>query len=138
VAYIKSAAHRRYVWRVYVALAAYVVTLFAADFLIAQRGLDGPVAIAVAFLPGISVAAIFWALALFVLEEKDEYLRTLLVRQVLVATGITLTVATLWGMLESFDLVPHVDAYLAIVVFGAGQVIGAAINKFTVGDGTMF
>lgn len=136
--WIKSAAHRRYSWRVYVALAAYVVTLLVADHLIVQRGLAGPAAVAVAFLPGVCVAAYFWALALFVVEEKDEYLRALLVRQVLVAMGVTMTVATLWGMLESFDLVPHVDAYLAIVVFCFGQALGALFNKLTLGDGTMF
>jgi hypothetical protein len=132
--YDKNAMRRRYTWRIGISMAGYVITLLLAVFLIEKRGLEGPLAIVAALLPAIFVAGVFWAMARLLVEEQDEYLRSLLVRQLLVASGLTLTVATFWGFLEEFDLVPHVPAWYAILVFFAGQGIGALVNKLTLGD----
>jgi hypothetical protein len=130
----RSLAQRRYVWRVSVAMTLYVVTLFAAEYLIDDQGVAGPAAWVLALLPGICVAAVFWALGRLLIEEQDEYLRVLLVRQLLVASGVTLTVATIWGFLENFELVPHVDAFYLAILFFVAQGFGAVVNKLTVGD----
>lgn len=138
MAMIKSPAHRRYMGRVSFAMCGYVLTLFAAAYLIDHRGLAGPSAFVLALLPGLCVAAVFWALGRLLVEEKDEYLRALLIRQLLVATGISLTAATVWGFLESFGRVPHIDAYVFAILFFVGQGIGALVNKLTLGDGSCF
>ena len=130
----RQALRRRYAWRVFTASAAYVVTLLGAVYLIEKRGLEGAPAIVMALLPAVCVAAIFWAMARLLVEEPDEYMRTLLVRQLLVATGLTLTVATFWGFLEQFGFAPHVPAWYAILVFFVGQGVGALVNKLTLGD----
>lgn len=130
----RQALRRRYAWRVFIASAGYVVTLLSAVFLIEKRGLEGAPAVVAALLPAICVAAIFWAMARLLVEEQDEYMRTLLVRQLLVASGLTLTVATFWGFLEQFGFAPHVPAWYAILVFFVGQGIGALVNKLTLGD----
>jgi drug/metabolite transporter (DMT)-like permease len=130
----RRALRRRYAWRVFTASAGYVVTLLAAVLLIEKRGLDGPPAVVLALLPAVCVAGIFWAMARLLVEEQDEYMRTLLVRQLLVASGLMLTVATFWGFLEQFGFVPHVPAWYAILVFFIGQCIGALVNKLTLGD----
>jgi hypothetical protein len=85
-------------------------------------------------LPGLCVAAVFWAIARLMIEEQDEYLRSLLVRQTLVATGFAMVVATIYGFLENYDLVPHVDAFYLAVLFYAGLGVGSIVNKLTVGD----
>ena len=131
---IRSAAHRRYVWRVAAAMAGYLVTLVAAECLIDQQGLAGPPAWLVALLPGLCVAAVFWALARLLIEEKDEYLRNLMVRQMLIASGITLTAATIYGFFENYGLVGHIDAFYIAVLYFFGLGIGAVVNKLTLGD----
>jgi len=56
------------------------------------------------------------------------------VLQLLVASGVTLTLATIWGFLENFELVPHVDAYHLALLFFVAQGFGTVVNKLTVGD----
>ena len=131
----RSIANRRYVVRVLVAMVGYVATLFLAEVLIDDRGITGPLAWLVALLPGLCVASVFWAIGRLLIEEKDEYLRSLLVRQMLVATGLTMVVATIYGFLENYGLVGHVDAFYLTMLFFAGLGIGAFVNKLTVGDG---
>jgi DNA-binding XRE family transcriptional regulator len=92
-------------------MAAYIVTLAAALRYVGEGDVTGPAAYLLALLPGLSIAAVFWAIGRLMVEEKDEYLRLLLVRQSLVATGFTLGIVTMWGFLENFELVPHVDAF---------------------------
>lgn len=134
IASTRNEMRRRYARRVLISGAGYIVTLLLALILIRKQGLDGPPAVVVALLPAICVAGIFWAMARLLVEERDEYMRALLVRQLLVASGLTLTVATFWGFLEQFEFVPYVPAWYAIVVFFIGQGIGALINKLTLGD----
>ena len=131
----KSLAQRLYVRRVLIAMVGYIATLFLAELLIDDRGLSGPLAWLVALLPGLCVASVFWAIGRLLIEEKDEYLRSLLVRQMLVATGLTMVVATIYGFLENYRLVGHVDAFYLTILFFAGLGVGAIVNKFTAGDG---
>lgn len=130
-----SAAHRRYVWRVAAAMAAYIVTLFAAEILIEDRGLAGPLAWMIALLPGLCVASVFWAIGRLLIEETDEYLRSLMVRQMLVATGIAMVGATIYGFLETYGLVPHVAAFYLAILFFAGLGVGSLLNWLQSRDG---
>jgi hypothetical protein len=68
-------------------------------------------------------------MALLLKEERDEYLRMRMVEQSLVATGIVLAVATLYGFLNAFDLAPRVDAYLAVPLWGIGLGIGRLLQR---------
>ena len=132
----KTLAHRRYVKRVLVAMVGYIATLFLAEILIDDRGLTGPLAWLVALLPGLCVASVFWAIGRLLVEETDEYLRSLLVRQMLVATGLTMVVATIYGFLENYGLVGHVDAFYLTILFFAGLGVGSLVNRLTIGDGS--
>src|SRR3990170_435418 len=116
----KSVAQRSYVRRVLIAMVGYIATLFLAEILIDDRGLAGPLAWLVALLPGLCVASVFWAIGRLLIEEKDEYLRSLLVRQMLVATGLTMVVATIYGFLENYGLVAHVGAFYLTILFFVG------------------
>ena len=123
----RSPAMRRYILRLAVATAAYLVTLAIAVRFVGV--VDGPLAYLLALLPGVSVAGMFWAIGRLLEEEQDEYQRMLLVRQSLVATGFTLSVVTIWGFLENFDLVQHVDAFFIAVLWFFGLGLGAIANK---------
>jgi hypothetical protein len=131
---IRSPAHRRYVWRVAVAMIGYLATLFLAEILIDQQGATGALAYGAALLPGLCVAAVFWALGRLLVEEQDEYLRMLLARQLLFASGMTLTIATVYGFLENYRLAPHIDAFYLAILFFFFQGVGGLVNKLTVGD----
>jgi hypothetical protein len=127
----RNPAHRRYFRRIAAATVAYAATLSLALHLVGGGMVEGPLAYLLAVLPGVSVASVFWAIGRLLVEEADEYLRMLLVRQTLVATAFTLTVATVWGFLENFRLVPHVDAFYVAVLWFAGLGLGSCVNAVT-------
>jgi hypothetical protein len=131
MAYPRNPAQRRYVLRVAVATAAYIVTLTTAIHYVRDGGVTGPLAYLLGVLPGLSVAGFFWAIARLIVEEKDEYLRMLLVRQALVATGFTLSLVTIWGFLENLRLVPHVDAFYVAILWFFGLGVGSLCNRLT-------
>ena len=89
----------------------------------------------IAVLPALPIIGIFAALGRYLIEEGDEYLRMLMVRQILWASGLTLSVATIWGFLDNFGLVGHADGYWLIALWFVGLGIGGVMNKLTLGDG---
>jgi hypothetical protein len=87
----------------------------------------------VAILPAIPIILVFAAVGRYLIEEGDEYLRMLMVRQTLWASGFALSLATIWGFLESFDLVGHIDAYYIAMLWFFGLGVGAVMNRLTLG-----
>ncbi|MEO7634065.1 MAG: hypothetical protein ABIS38_00280 [Sphingomicrobium sp.] len=124
-----SPAHRRYVRRIFVSMSLYIATLFVAVSQFRHGHVEGPLAWLLALLPGLCVAGVFWALGKLLAEETDEYLRSLLVRQLLIAAAITLSVATVYGFLENFGLVRHIDAFYLTMLYFIGMGVGAAVNR---------
>ncbi|CAN5198428.1 hypothetical protein BH24PSE1_BH24PSE1_00750 [soil metagenome] len=126
-------AHRRAIKRynraVIILSLAYVAALFAAQVAIGRYGLAGAPAYLLAILPSLPIIGIFGAIGRYLIEESDEYVRLLTVRQTLVASGLALSVATAWGFLESFDLAPHFDAYWIAVIWFGGLGLGSCVNK---------
>jgi hypothetical protein len=116
------------------AMSGYLLTFVAAEILIDKRHLAGPLAYVLAILPGLSVAAIFWALGRLLIEEKDEYLRTLLVRQILIASGITMVAASIYSFLEMYRLVQPAHGFYIVWLFFLALGVGGTINKLTYGD----
>lgn len=123
-----SPARRRYTLRLAAGMTAYLITLSLAVTFLRHGNLTGPLAWLLALLPGLSVASVFWAFGRLLVEEDDEYQRMLLVRQSLIATGFTLTIATLWGFLEMFGLVPRVEVFYLVLLWFFGLGIGSCFN----------
>lgn len=126
---ILSPAQRRYNKHVLILSALYGMTLIIVLSAFARNMISGPVAYLVGILPALPIIGIFFAVGRYLVEEKDEYLRMLTVRQSLIASGFMLSVATVWGFLESVDLVPHADAYYAAVLWFLGLWVGTIVNK---------
>ncbi|MEL1249128.1 hypothetical protein [Aurantiacibacter gilvus] len=124
----------RYLVRISIALAIYLGSLFAAEILIEDRGMTGWPAYVLAALPGLSFAAIFWIFVRLIVEERDEFFRMLYVRQMMVATGLALTAAAIWGFLETYLPVPHIRAFWWPTIWCFGLGIGAIYNKITMGS----
>lgn len=126
-----SPAMRRYTFRVFLSMLGYLVTLSAAVWLLRDGDLTGPLAWVVAVLPGLCVIGVFWAFARLLVEETDEYLRHLMVRQSLVATGFTLSIATVWGFLSTFDQVPRMDTFYIAVLWFLGLGVGQCWTRWS-------
>ena len=130
----KGAAQRRYMKRVAIFASVYLVVI-ALQVSILDQG-DPPMAVraGLSVLPGLAILGVFWAIGRLIVEEEDEFIRMLIVRQTLIATGLALGFATLWGFLESGEVVPHMDAYWFAVAFFGGQFVGAISNRITYGS----
>lgn len=128
-------AQRRYLIRLAVAMICYMASLFVAIRLVRDGHLTGVPAWGLALLPGLSVAGVFWAIGRLLVEETDEYQRMMLVRQTLIATGFTLTIVTIYGFLENFRLVGHIDAFYIAILWFIGLGVGSAANRLALGDG---
>jgi hypothetical protein len=124
---------RRYMVRLGVSMTVYVVSLLVAVYLVNQHQVTGPILWPLALLPGLAIVGAFYAIGMLIVETTDEFVRMLLVRQVLYATVIALSLATIWGFLENFELVPHVAAFYWAIAWFAGFGVGGVINRLTVG-----
>lgn len=128
-----GAPNARYIKRLLAITALYIASLAAALTLTGKGEPVTALTIALALLPGISVAAYFWAIARLIVEIEDEFQKTLLVRQSLVATGLTMAAASIYGFLENFGVAPHLDAFWWPIVWFAGLAVGAVSNKLAYG-----
>jgi hypothetical protein len=132
---IRSAAWKRYNWRVVWLSLVYSAFLIAAVYGFKHKLVPGSIQYLVAILPALPIIGIFAAIGRYLVEEQDEYVRMLMVRQTLWASGIALSAATIWGFLENFDLVGHADGYWVMVCWFVGLGVGGIVNKLTLGDG---
>ena len=132
---VRSPAWKRYNWRVVLLSLLYVAFLLPAVYGFKHQLVPHAAAYFVAILPALPIIGIFGALGRYLVEEQDEYVRMLMVRQVLWASGLTLSIATAWGFLDNFGLVGHADGYWLIAVWFAGLGLGGIVNKLTLGDG---
>jgi len=132
---IMSPATRRYNKRVVVLSLIYAAFLIGAVYAFKHHLVGGPVAWIVAILPALPIIGIFAAIGLYLVKEQDEYVRMLMVRQTLWASGFALSIATMWGFLESFDMVSHVEVYWVSVLWFGGLGLGNFANRLTMGGG---
>jgi hypothetical protein len=123
-----SPAQRRYNRTVLLLSIVYAVLLFGAVYLLSRHLVAGVPAYVVGVLPALPVTGFFVAMGRYLLEENDEYLRAVQIRQLLIATGVALAASTIWGFLEGFELVPHLVAYAWPIVWFAGLGFGACVN----------
>jgi hypothetical protein len=129
----KGEAQRRYMRRVALFSFLYLVVLGIMTFTITQGDPHPALRTFLALLPGLSIIGIFWSVGRLIVEEQDEFLRMLVIRQSLIATGIAMGAASAWGFLETAEVVPHLDAYWWAVVWFLGLGVGAAANRLRYG-----
>jgi uncharacterized YccA/Bax inhibitor family protein len=132
---VMSPAGWRYNKRVIVLSLIYAAFLIGAVYGFKHHLVSGGFAWIVAILPALPIIGIFAAIGLYLVEEQDEYVRMLMVRQTLWASGFSLSIATVWGFLESFELVNHVEVYWVSVLWFGGLGLGNFANRLTMGRG---
>ena len=124
-------ALRRYNVRVIGLSLLYAAFLLPAVYAFKHHLVNGLFAWVAAILPALPIIGIFVAIGRYLVEEQDEYLRMLMIRQTLWASGFALSIATIWGFLESFELVQHIESYYVAVLWFGGLGLGACMNKLT-------
>lgn len=124
-----SKATQAYNRRVLIASLSYVVALFAGMGFVRYYEPPAIVRVLIAMVVALPVIFLIRAMALLLRDETDEYLRARLVEQSLIATGILLTAATLYGFLNAFDLAPRIDAWAAVPLWAVGLGIGRLFRK---------
>ena len=129
----RSAAWRRYNWRVIWLSLLYALFLLSAVYGFKHQLVPSPLRYFVAILPAFPIIGIFGAIGRYLVEEQDEYVRMLMVRQSLFASAFTLSIATVWGFLSNFGLVGRADGYWVAILWFVGLGLGALYNKLMFG-----
>ena len=134
MAMYRSPALNRYLKRMVILMSLYLLALFVAVRAFRADAIHGIPAYALAIAPALPIIGVFWAVMSFLMEESEEFIRMLQVRQCLVATGFCLTVMTVWEFLQNFDLVPPGNGGFGAAFFWfLGLGIGGVYNKLTLG-----
>ena len=86
-----------------------------------------------ALIPGLAAVGIFYACGMLIIEQKDEFIRMLVIRQWIIATVIALSFAAVWSSLEHFGLVAHINPVHFVVAWVGGFGFGGLVNRITHG-----
>ncbi len=104
-----SPAVRRYMWRLVITMALYIAFLVLATVVFVHYHPTGPLAWLLALLPGLGIIGQIAAFGMYLAEEKDEFQKNLGVQSMIWGIGATLSVTVVWGFLENFVHLRHLD-----------------------------
>ena len=111
-----TVAHRKYVVRTMAFMTGYVAVNVAAIFG-AFDDIATPVAAwALALTVSAPVAGQIWA-TLALMRESDEFVQAVMAKQFILASGIAMCLASVWGFGESYADAPHLPAWLIYPLF---------------------
>lgn len=113
----QTPATRNYLRRFGLAMTIYVVVVMGSLRLVDAYHPKGPLLWVLGVAPAIPIMGVIAAMGLYLMEETDEFLRTVLVQSLLWGIGITMGLGTAWGFLENVEAVPHFPLYLIFPVF---------------------
>jgi hypothetical protein len=122
-------ATRRYFRRFVPLMVFYVFAVLGVTFWFGHGGPAGWWRYPVAVLPALPIVGVIAAMGAFIVEQKDEYQRMLMVRNCLYGIGFSLSVSTVWGFLQTFHLAPDYPGWAAFVLFCMGMIPGAILER---------
>ena len=111
-------AHRRYVVRTMAFMSGYVAVNVAAIFGAFDPLVGKPEAWALALVVSAPVIGQIWA-TLSLMRESDEFVRAVTAKQFVLASGIAMALASVWGFGESYANAPLIPAWLIYPLFWA-------------------
>lgn len=118
---------RRYLIRFGVSMSAYVILLVTAVSLGRDGWADGPWGYPIALAPSVGVLGAIASVGFYLAEETDEFARNTLIQSLLWGTAGTLSVASIWGFLESFDKAPHAPTWAMVPIFAVFMGLAQAL-----------
>ena len=110
-------AARRYMRRNLITMLLYGLSLALAAWAFLRYHPTGPLAWLLAVLPALPLIGLLAIFGLYLAEEKDEFQRFIGIQSMLWGIGGTLAVTNIWGFLESFAHVRHLNPTLDAVIF---------------------
>jgi hypothetical protein len=126
---VTDPAARRYLRRFVPLMIAYAIAVVGVSFWFTHGGPSGWLRYAAAVLPALPIVGVIAAMGAFIVEQKDEYQRMLMVRNCLYGIGFALSVSTVWGFLQTYGLAPDYPGWAAFVLFCLGMIPGAIIER---------
>ncbi len=106
---IQNGAQRRYVVRSWVSAGLVLFLAVGAKLAFRLWSIEGAVAYLIAVLPALPIVGMLIATGVYLADEKDEFMRMMLVQCLLFGIGATLAVTTVWAYLEDFVRAPRLD-----------------------------
>lgn len=113
-----GSAHRRYVVRTMAFMTGYVAINVLAIFGAFDEIIGQPVAWALALAVAAPVIGQIWA-TLALMHDADEFMRALTAKQFILAAGMAMALASVWGFGESYANAPHIPAWMIYPLFWA-------------------
>ena len=110
-------ALRRYYRRFAVTMSLYALFIVLSVVAFTRFHVAGPVAYVLAVLPALACVGMMAAYGFYLKEEKDELPRAMGVEALIWSTGATLSLTTVWGFLENFLKVPHLNLLFIYPIF---------------------
>ncbi|MBV7255921.1 hypothetical protein KCG44_03890 [Pacificimonas sp. WHA3] len=98
----------------------YLAGCLAAMLFINFAGPPDIVVYLISLLLSVPLVACIFVIWRYVTEEKDEYIRMMFVQNMVVSTGFTLAVTTIWGVLELYADAPALPIYYTLVIWCVG------------------
>lgn len=115
---IKPQYMKNYTKRLILFMAVYMLVLFGGMTYARQSDPSQIELIILALMTALPICGVFWAIFRLLVECDDEYQRLLFVKQVLLATGITLAIVTVWQFLNVYDVVATGPQWVGVIWFG--------------------
>ena len=115
---IGTLAGRKYVFRTMAFMSGYVAVNIAAIFGAFDDIQSTPAAWGLALTVSAPVVGQLWA-TLALMRDSDEFVRAIVAKQFIIASGLAMAVATIWGFGESYADAPHVPAWMIYPIFWA-------------------
>ena len=112
-----TSAGKRYQWRVLVTMLLFVAVMYAAVWIVNRTHPHGWLLYAIALVPALPMLTTLGVLARYLQEEKDEYLRLVTMRSLLVGSAALLTVLVVNDFLRSIGGTAAIPPFASWVIF---------------------
>ena len=112
-----NSAARRYTRRFSASMSAYVAIIVSVAFYLKHAHPTGPLLYLLALMPALPILCVILVVGLYLVEEKDEFQRNVLIQSMLWSIGLTLAITTVWGFLQLFAGTVAFEPYLAFPLF---------------------
>ncbi|MGV9005737.1 MAG: hypothetical protein ACOH1H_03265 [Brevundimonas sp.] len=109
-------AHRRYVVRTMAFMVPYMAINIAAIFGAFDDIASKPAAWLLALAVSAPVVGQIWA-TLSLMRDSDEFVRAVTAKQFIIASGLAMAIASVWGFGESYADAYHLPAWLIYPLF---------------------
>lgn len=110
-------AYKKYLIRTFLFMGGYVA-INSAAITGAFDDIGHTAGLVLGLLVAAPVAGQIWA-TLALMNDSDEFVRALLAKRFIVASGLAMAVATAWGFMESYGDAPHIPAWIIYPLFWA-------------------